>query len=62
MSSLYAIGWFITLVIFHFVGFSGLTSMFPEGERGWHFPAQIASLVFFAIVILANPFITWVAK
>jgi hypothetical protein len=33
--------------------------MFPEGQRAWHFPAQLATLAFFAAMVLCNPFITW---
>ena len=49
-------------LVFMFVGFSGLTNMFPEGKRVWHLPAQLLTLVFFAAMVLYNPFITWSFK
>lgn len=57
---IYSISWFIALLIsmvliFQFIGFSGLTRMFPEGHRSWHFPAQLGTLLLFAIVILYHP-------
>lgn len=44
------------VMVFQFVGYAGLTLMFPEGRRLWHFPAQLASLAFFALMVLINPF------
>lgn len=63
MSAMLVIGWFIWMVIsigliFHYIGFSGLTRMFPEGERGWHFPVQMLTLANFAAAVLANPWAT----
>jgi hypothetical protein len=60
MEALKIIGWFLWLIVsimavFELIGFSGLTRMFPEGQRGWHFPAQLASLAFFAGAVLCNP-------
>lgn len=34
---------------------SALTSLFPEGRRWWHAPAQYAALVIFAAAVLCNP-------
>lgn len=64
MTALLNIGWFVGFIVsivtvFHFVGFSGLTNMFPEGKRDWHFPVQMSALAFFAVMVLCNPFITW---
>jgi len=61
MTAVISIGWFIWLIIavltvFHFVGFSGLTSMFPEGRRWWHIWAQLGSLALFAACVLCHPF------
>jgi len=61
MSSLFAIAWFLMLcmsifAVFHVIGFSGLTRMFPEGKRWWHLPVQLASLAVFAAVVLNHPF------
>ncbi|NTF18210.1 hypothetical protein G6L37_07305 [Agrobacterium rubi] len=61
MTSMYAIGWFIGMIasvwlIFHMVGFSGVTRLFPEGRRWWHLPTQLASLAPFAVLILFHPF------
>lgn len=60
MEALKIIGWFSWLIVsimavFELIGFSGLTRMFPEGRRGWHFPAQLAALAFFAGAVLCNP-------
>lgn len=61
MAALLAISWFVWLIgsvvcIFHFIGFSGLTAMFPEGRRSWHFPIQLLTLVNFALVVKFDPF------
>ena len=61
MQSLLVILWFIGLVIsieviFHFIGFSGLTRMFPEGWREWHPFAQYGSLAAFAAFVHFPPF------
>ena len=63
MTAVLNIFWFLgfvlsCLTVFHFIGFTGLTNMFPEGKRGWHLPAQLASLAFFATMVLCNPFMT----
>ena len=44
--------WFLGMslsiyLVFTFIGFNGLTNMFPEGKRAWHLPAQWAALFFF---------------
>jgi TRAP-type C4-dicarboxylate transport system permease small subunit len=67
MNALLNISWFLGFVfsiilVFHYIGFSGLTSMFPEGKRAWHLPAQLLTLVFFGAMVLYNPFITWSVK
>ena len=61
MSALGAIAWFVALlinilVIFHFVGLSGLVNMFPEGRRWWLLPSQLMSLATFAIICIYHPF------
>ena len=61
MSPLYAIMWFITLmvsicIVFRFIGIRTLIVYFPEGRRWWHLPAQLGSLAFFAVVVLNHPF------
>jgi hypothetical protein len=61
MSALLTILWFLgTCVsvwcVFHFIGFTGLTNMFPEGRRDWHLPAQLATLAVFATFVLNHPF------
>lgn len=43
-------------MVFQLIGYAGLTRMFPEGKRIWNFPAQLASLAFFAMMVLLNPF------
>jgi hypothetical protein len=63
MTALLNIGWFLGFIlsiatVFQLIGFAGLTRMFPEGQRAWHLPAQLASLAFFAAMILCNPFVT----
>lgn len=60
MSELKIIGWFIWLafsimLVFDVVGFRALCNFFPEGKRWWHIHAQLASLVFFALAVLCNP-------
>jgi hypothetical protein len=67
MTALLHILWFLGFalsihLVFMFIGFNGLTNMFPEGKRAWHFPAQLLTLVFFALMVLYNPFITWSFK
>lgn len=42
--------------IFEYIGFSGLTRMFPEGYRWWHFPVQLLTLGVFATLVLLHPF------
>lgn len=61
MNSLFAISWFLLLLlsmvlIFNFVGMRAMCDFFPEGRRWWQFPAQLASLAFFAAVVLNHPF------
>ena len=61
VDSFKAIIWFVlicasTAFIFTVVGWSGLTGMFPEGRRWWHFPVQLLSLVIFAALVLNHPF------
>lgn len=61
MSSLFALNWFLMLcvsvvAVFQLIGISSAVSLFPEGRRWWHFPAQIASLAIFAAVVLNHPF------
>jgi hypothetical protein len=61
MQALLTIVWFLSLLIsvdliFVFVGFSGMTQMFPEGKRWWHFPVQLLTLAIFAAVVLFHPF------
>ena len=60
MNELLTIGWFLWLIfsisgVFYFIELTGLCNIFPEGRRGWHFPAQLASLAFFAAAVLCNP-------
>lgn len=67
MTAFLNILWFIGFLwsiwlVFEFVGVAGLTRMFPEGQRAWHLPAQLLTLVFFAAMVLYNPFITWSFK
>ena len=67
MTAFLNILWFIgfvlsILLVFEFVGFRGLVNMFPEGRRAWHLPLQLLTLVFFAAMVLYNPFITWSFK
>ncbi|MBL4833610.1 MAG: hypothetical protein JKY26_06500 [Pseudomonas sp.] len=61
MSIFLGIVWFICLLvsiaaIFELIGFSGLVRMFPEGRRWWQFPAQVTSLIVFAVIVLLHPF------
>jgi hypothetical protein len=61
MHAIYTIFWFVGLLfniacIFHFIGFSGITRMFPEGHRRWHFPVQLLTLATFAVLVLVHPF------
>ena len=67
MTAVLNIAWFVGFalsihLVFMFVGFNGLTNMFPEGKRVWHLPAQLATLIFFAGMVLCNPFTTVVLK
>ena len=63
LNILWFVGFVLSMVlVFEFIGFRGLTNMFPEGRRAWHFPVQILTLVFFASMVLYNPFITWSLK
>ena len=67
MNALLNISWFLAFawsiwLVFEFVGFAGLTRMFPEGKRAWHLPAQLLTLVFFGAMVLYNPFIIWSFK
>lgn len=60
MTAFLGILWFIgiifsILLIDEFVGYRGLTRMFPEGHRNWHFPAQLGSLTFFAALVHFHP-------
>lgn len=55
------IGWFLWLllsiyIVFQFIGMHLMVSYFPEGRRWWQFPAQLASLAFFATAVLYHPF------
>lgn len=54
ISALLGIG--SAVMVFQLIGYAGLTRMFPEGKRIWNFPAQLASLAFFAMMVLLNPF------
>ncbi len=61
MNALLVIGWFIALLlslgaVFQFVGLRTMLEFFPEGRRWWVFPAQLASLAFFAAVVHFEPF------
>lgn len=61
MEAFLTIMWFLgtclsTAMVFQFVGYARLTIMFPESRRLWHFPVQLASLAFFALMVLINPF------
>jgi hypothetical protein len=61
MSASLAIGWAFALivsvwVVFQTVGLARMVAFFPEGRRWWMFPAQIASLALFAIIVLKHPF------
>ena len=60
MDALKVLGWAVWLLlslamVFEFIGYRGLTMMFPEGSRRWHFPAQLGSLGLFAAAVLCNP-------
>lgn len=59
--ALHAILWFIGLIIaifvvFEVVGMRLMCNYFPEGRKAWMLPAQLASLAFFAAVVLLHPF------
>jgi len=61
MEALKIIGWFVWIsvsmcIVFEFIGWSGLTKMFPEGQRWYHPFLQYGSLVFFAWAVLSHPF------
>lgn len=61
MTALLAIGWFIALLlslaaVFKFVGARSMVIFFPEGDKWWLLPAQLASVTVFAIVVLFHPF------
>lgn len=61
MNAFLTIMWFLgtclsITMVFEFVGYRGLTKFFPESRRLWHLPAQLASLGFFALMVLINPF------
>ena len=61
MIALKAIGWFILMLfsivfMFQFIGYAGLTSMFPEGKRWYHLPLQLGSIAFYTIVVMHHPF------
>ena len=60
MDALIHAGWVIWLwlsigLVFDLVGLRGLVQMFPEGKKWWLLPVQIASLAFFALAVLFNP-------
>lgn len=61
MRELIAIGWFIALlssiyIVFKLVGLRSIVRMFPEGDRWWMLPAQLAALALFASLVHYNPF------
>lgn len=61
MRELIEIGWFIALlvsvyIVFELVGLRSVVRMFPEGNRWWMLPAQLASLGLFASLVHYNPF------
>lgn len=57
LSILWAVGLLISIAgVFQLVGFASMVRMFPEGRRWWQFPAQLASLCFFGLMVLLNPF------
>lgn len=61
MTALITIAWLVCLLValglvFQFVGLRAMMTFFPEGRRWWIFPAQLASLAFFAAVVLCHPF------
>lgn len=61
MSALLHIGWAVWLLlsialVFKMVGMRLMVNFFPEGQRWWQFPAQLASLGFFAAAVLNHPF------
>jgi len=61
MEALMVLGWAVWIVVsialvYDFVGYSGLVSMFPEGRRWWHLPAQFLALGLFAAAVICHPF------
>jgi hypothetical protein len=61
MNNWYLTVWIVALVysiclIFNLVGVYGLVKFCPEGDRKWLFPAQLASIGFYTVIIIFNPF------
>lgn len=56
LAILWALGLIVSAIaVFEVVGMRLMVCYFPEGRRPWHLPAQIASLAFFAFMVLINP-------
>lgn len=51
--------WIAYHAIFVFVGLDRMVRAFPEGDRWWLKFAQLASLAFFALVVLSHPWSNW---
>lgn len=61
MKSVLDMLWFIAMVInvvyiYRIFGYAGLTAMFPEGKRWWHWPIQVICLTIFGILCHYTPF------
>lgn len=61
MSLEYTLTWLILLafsiyLVFVLVGMRLMVQFFPEGRRWWQTPVQLLALMFFALVVLYQPF------